>query len=161
MYRAIDPEPEFEYSDESLGDARLLALESPKEYTDYLSSAATFKALYEFELAGLMRRYNISEVECVGGLMLRSPKARLKVEKDYDVRVSTTYTLSRSCHLICLRCPDRLAGSLHSTCLSDCQTNRGSSRGKPICRIRRHKPSSIRPCIIQDHLRPRVCWIPR
>ena len=45
--------------------------------------------LYTLIVAMLsMPRYNISEVECVAGVMLRSPKTRLKVEKDHELRVS-------------------------------------------------------------------------
>ena len=36
--------------------------------------------------------YNISEAECVAGLLLRSPKTRVRVEKDYDIRVFIVFS---------------------------------------------------------------------
>lgn len=103
MFREIDPEPVFDEEDEIEGDHRLLEISEEIGYKEYLEDAAVHKALYEFELTGLLRRqdpnsvaclvltssrYNINETECVAGLLLRSPKTRLRVDKDYDLRVS-------------------------------------------------------------------------
>ncbi len=91
-------------------DPRLLGpgSEGHGEYERYLQEASKHKVRYEFELEGLLRRlvfafagvhfasylnydsrYNISEAECVAGLLLRSPKTRVRVEKDHDIRVRT------------------------------------------------------------------------
>ncbi|EKM49158.1 uncharacterized protein PHACADRAFT_201955 [Phanerochaete carnosa HHB-10118-sp] len=88
MFREIDPEPIFEEAVELAGDPRLLEAGEETGFREYLQEAAMHKARYEFELTGLLRRYNINETECVAGLLLRSPKTRLKVEKDYDLRVA-------------------------------------------------------------------------
>ncbi|KAI0090964.1 hypothetical protein BDY19DRAFT_667054 [Irpex rosettiformis] len=92
MFREIDPEPEFRGLEDddwmTHGDPRLLACETPLDYQRYLEAAAKHKVRYEFELEGLLRRYNISEAECVAGLLLRSPKTRVRVEKDHDIRIA-------------------------------------------------------------------------
>ncbi|KAI0342571.1 RdRP-domain-containing protein [Trametopsis cervina] len=90
MFREIDPEPVFHPPDEGAwpGDSRLLEIQDPQWYVEYLEAAAKHKIRYDFEVEGLLRRYNISEAECAAGLLLRSPKTRLKVEKDYDLRVA-------------------------------------------------------------------------
>ncbi|KAI0337237.1 RdRP-domain-containing protein [Trametopsis cervina] len=90
MFREIDPEPVFHPPDEDnwLGDPRLLEIQDPPWYVQYLEAAAKHKIRYDLEVEGLLRRYNISEAECAAGLLLRSPETRLKVEKDYDLRVA-------------------------------------------------------------------------
>ena len=43
-------------------------------------------------------RYNISEAECVAGMFVLAPKAKFKIERDYDLRVSEpTLDLSQAC----------------------------------------------------------------
>ena len=59
MFRAIDEEPNFVEEAEDpiilrMADATL----EKTGFRDYLESAAVHKARYEFELTGLMRRYD-------------------------------------------------------------------------------------------------------
>ncbi|KAH8087828.1 hypothetical protein BXZ70DRAFT_535849 [Cristinia sonorae] len=89
MFRLIEEEPKFnQTSKEGWFDTRLRGFNVPEAYGNYLATAVLYKAQYEFELTGILRRYSISEAECVVGLLLRSPDTRLKVEKDYDLRVA-------------------------------------------------------------------------
>ncbi|TCD60788.1 hypothetical protein EIP91_009517 [Steccherinum ochraceum] len=91
MFRLIEKEPTFEQTSKTTRhiDPRLSQLEIPAQYGDvFMEAVALLKAQYEFELAGILRRYSITEAECVVGLLLRSPDTRLKVEKDYDLRIA-------------------------------------------------------------------------
>jgi len=89
MFREIERDPVFEETERTLWvDTRLQDMAIPPKYLEYLPIAAQIKAQYEFELVGILRRYSISEPECIVGLPLRSPDTRLRVEKDYDLRIA-------------------------------------------------------------------------
>ncbi|PSR72361.1 hypothetical protein PHLCEN_2v11767 [Hermanssonia centrifuga] len=95
MFRTIDPEPVFEEADGAFsGDPRLISLQVSIDYEHYLIAAGQHKAQYEFGLMGLLRRYDITEAECAAGLLLRSPRTRMKLERDFDQReaVREAYT---------------------------------------------------------------------
>ncbi|THH33039.1 hypothetical protein EUX98_g1143 [Antrodiella citrinella] len=93
MFRQIGSEPVFEQMERPFWlDPRLQALHIPNKYCGYWSTAARYKAQYEFELVGILRRFSISEAECVVGLLLRSPDTRLRVEKDHDLRIALRET---------------------------------------------------------------------
>ncbi|KIJ51513.1 hypothetical protein M422DRAFT_44041 [Sphaerobolus stellatus SS14] len=89
MFRAIDPEPIFEpvvaRSEPTLSFKSFYSSSSWKEYLD---KANEMKTRYEFELNGLLNTYNIRETECVGGVLLRSRKRRIRVERDYSIRIA-------------------------------------------------------------------------
>ncbi|KAI0790030.1 hypothetical protein C8Q75DRAFT_136807 [Abortiporus biennis] len=90
MFREIPQEPKFKSSlDSSIHcDTRLQRLTEPAKFREYLHDAALFKTKYDFEVAGILRKYGICEAECVVGLFLRSPDTRLRVEKDHDLRTA-------------------------------------------------------------------------
>lgn len=121
MFREIDPEPVFEEADELRGDPRLLAAGADTRFAEYLQEAAVHKARYEFELAGLLRRYNIIETECVAGLLLRSPKTRLKAEKDYDLRIAVRDAYAHVVAATVARADEYLAAHAVSDDLRQCR----------------------------------------
>ena len=56
MYRAIDPEPVLELSQEVQGDQGLLGHPLAQRYGVFLRDVALYKARYDFQLTGLLRR---------------------------------------------------------------------------------------------------------
>jgi len=91
MFRSIDPDPAFKPA-----NSDITALELPLDpatdsstlpWWHFLKRAVEMKNQYEFELNGLLNTYNVVEAECIAGVLLRSKKRRVKVERDYSLRV--------------------------------------------------------------------------
>lgn len=57
MFRSIDPEPTYQEVHDHLGESRIIEIEDFFNFQRYLEAAAIQKVRYEFELAGLLRRY--------------------------------------------------------------------------------------------------------
>ena len=57
MFRAIDPEPLFEETQDLAGDPYLCNLQLPDGYEQSMNDVAIHKARYDFDLQGLLRRF--------------------------------------------------------------------------------------------------------